>query len=47
MVYHPLAWAVTTIVTPTADFPEVNLTDETGNLVPAQVWVGILSQLHL
>uniref|UniRef100_A0A8B9XM24 Alpha-mannosidase n=1 Tax=Bos mutus grunniens TaxID=30521 RepID=A0A8B9XM24_BOSMU len=38
MVYHPLAWTVTTIVTPTADFPEVNLTDETGNPVPAQVW---------
>uniref|UniRef100_A0A4W2HU61 Glycoside hydrolase family 38 central domain-containing protein n=1 Tax=Bos indicus x Bos taurus TaxID=30522 RepID=A0A4W2HU61_BOBOX len=37
MVYHPLAWTVTTIVTPTADFPEVNLTDETGNPVPAQV----------
>ncbi|MXQ88008.1 hypothetical protein E5288_WYG022459 [Bos mutus] len=37
MVYHPLAWTVTTIVTLTADFPEVNLTDETGNPVPAQV----------
>ena len=47
MVYHPLAWTVTTIVTLTADSPEVNLTDETGNPVPAQVWVGVLPQLHL
>ncbi|OWK13843.1 hypothetical protein Celaphus_00017308 [Cervus elaphus hippelaphus] len=37
VVYNPLAWTVTTIVTLTVDFPEVNLTDETGNPLPAQV----------
>ncbi|XP_070314251.1 epididymis-specific alpha-mannosidase-like [Odocoileus virginianus] len=37
VVYNPLAWTVTTIVTLTVDFPEVNLTDETGNPVTAQV----------
>ncbi|XDA77731.1 hypothetical protein R6Z07M_007823 [Ovis aries] len=37
VVYNPLAWTVTTIVTLTVNFPEVNLTDETGNPVPAQV----------
>ena len=47
VVYNPLAWTVTTIVTLTVDFPKVNLTDETGNSVPAQVLVGILPQLHL
>lgn len=47
VVYNPLAWTVTTIVTLTVNFPEVNLTDETGNPVPAQVWVGILPQPHL
>ncbi|KAI4585492.1 hypothetical protein MJG53_005726 [Ovis ammon polii x Ovis aries] len=36
VVYNPLAWTVTTIVTLTVNFPEVNLTDETGNPVPAQ-----------
>ncbi|KAG5207830.1 hypothetical protein JEQ12_017594 [Ovis aries] len=36
VVYNPLAWTVTTIVNLTVNFPEVNLTDETGNPVPAQ-----------
>ncbi|KAB0354502.1 hypothetical protein FD755_023040 [Muntiacus reevesi] len=37
VVYNPLAWTVTTIVTLTVDFPEVSVTDGSGHPVPAQV----------
>ena len=37
MVYNPLAWMVTTIITLTVDFPNVSVTDESGRPVPAQV----------
>nr|XP_020766350.1 epididymis-specific alpha-mannosidase isoform X2 [Odocoileus virginianus texanus] len=37
MVYNPLAWTVTTIITLTVDFPRVSVTDESGRPVPAQV----------
>ena len=37
MVYNPLAWTVTTIITLTVDFPKVSITDESGLPVPAQV----------
>ena len=46
MIYNPLAWTVTTIVTLTVDFPKVSVTVESGHPVPAQVWAGILPQLH-
>nr|XP_020766351.1 epididymis-specific alpha-mannosidase-like [Odocoileus virginianus texanus] len=36
MVYNPLAWTVTTIITLTVDFPRVSVTDESGRPVPAQ-----------
>nr|XP_020766345.1 epididymis-specific alpha-mannosidase-like [Odocoileus virginianus texanus] len=37
VVYNPLAWTVTTIITLTVDFPRVSVTDESGRPVPAQV----------
>uniref|UniRef100_A0A8B9WNI0 Alpha-mannosidase n=1 Tax=Bos mutus grunniens TaxID=30521 RepID=A0A8B9WNI0_BOSMU len=37
VVYNPLAWTVTTIITLTLDFPNVSITDESGRPVPAQV----------
>ncbi|KAG8506233.1 Epididymis-specific alpha-mannosidase, partial [Galemys pyrenaicus] len=37
VLYNPLAWAVTSIVTLTVDFPDVSVTDESGRPVPAQV----------
>uniref|UniRef100_A0A4W2HWW4 Alpha-mannosidase n=1 Tax=Bos indicus x Bos taurus TaxID=30522 RepID=A0A4W2HWW4_BOBOX len=37
VIYNPLAWTVTTIVTLTVDFPKVSVTDESGHPVPAQV----------
>uniref|UniRef100_A0A452G320 Alpha-mannosidase n=1 Tax=Capra hircus TaxID=9925 RepID=A0A452G320_CAPHI len=37
MVYNPLAWTVTTIITLTVGFPKVSITDESGLPVPAQV----------
>uniref|UniRef100_A0A4W2D2V3 Alpha-mannosidase n=1 Tax=Bos indicus x Bos taurus TaxID=30522 RepID=A0A4W2D2V3_BOBOX len=37
VVYNPLAWTVTTIITLTVDFPKVSITDESGLPVPAQV----------
>ncbi|XP_043762815.1 epididymis-specific alpha-mannosidase-like [Cervus elaphus] len=37
VVYNPLAWTVTTIITLTVDFPNVSVTDESGRPVPAQV----------
>ncbi|KAM7224827.1 hypothetical protein CapIbe_024088, partial [Capra ibex] len=37
MVYNPLAWTVTTIITLTVGFPKVSVTDESGLPVPAQV----------
>ncbi|KAF4013139.1 hypothetical protein G4228_004426, partial [Cervus hanglu yarkandensis] len=37
VIYNPLAWTVTPIVTLTVDFPEVSVTDESGHPVPAQV----------
>ncbi|XP_072802621.1 epididymis-specific alpha-mannosidase-like [Vicugna pacos] len=37
VVYNPLAWTVTTIVTLTVGFSEVSVTDESGRPVPAQV----------
>ncbi|XDB51619.1 hypothetical protein AB1E18_005173 [Capra hircus] len=37
VVYNPLAWTVTTIITLTVDFPKVSVTDESGLPVPAQV----------
>ena len=37
MVYNPLAWTITTIITLTVDFPKVSITDESGLPVPAQV----------
>ncbi|XP_006877377.1 PREDICTED: epididymis-specific alpha-mannosidase, partial [Chrysochloris asiatica] len=37
MVYNPLAWTVTTIVTLTVGFPGVLVTDESGRPVPAQI----------
>lgn len=40
MVYNPLAWTVTTIVTLTVGFSEVSVTDESGRPAPAQVWAG-------
>ncbi|KAB1281870.1 Epididymis-specific alpha-mannosidase [Camelus dromedarius] len=40
VVYNPLAWTVTTIVTLTVGFSEVSVTDESGRPVPAQVWAG-------
>ena len=46
VIYNPLAWTVTTIITLTVDFPKVSVTDESGHPVPAQVWAGILPQLH-
>nr|XP_035150014.2 epididymis-specific alpha-mannosidase isoform X1 [Callithrix jacchus]XP_035150015.2 epididymis-specific alpha-mannosidase isoform X1 [Callithrix jacchus] len=36
-VYNPLAWTVTTIVTLTVGFPGVQVTDEAGHPVPAQI----------
>ena len=39
VVYNPLAWTVTTIITLTVDFPNVSITDESGRPVPAQVRV--------
>ncbi|XP_070314084.1 epididymis-specific alpha-mannosidase-like [Odocoileus virginianus] len=36
VVYNPLAWTVTTIITLTVDFPNVSITDESGRPVPAQ-----------
>lgn len=38
MVYNPLAWTVTTIVTLTVGFSSASVTDESGQPVPAQVW---------
>ncbi|XP_032708474.1 epididymis-specific alpha-mannosidase-like [Lontra canadensis] len=37
VVYNPLAWTVTTLVTLTVGFSRVNVTDEFGQPVPAQV----------
>ena len=37
VVYNPLAWTVTTIITLTVEFPSVSITDESGRPVPAQV----------
>uniref|UniRef100_A0A8D1VJJ0 Alpha-mannosidase n=3 Tax=Sus scrofa TaxID=9823 RepID=A0A8D1VJJ0_PIG len=37
MVYNPLAWTVTTVITLTVSFPEVSVTDESGRPVLAQV----------
>ncbi|XP_032350065.1 epididymis-specific alpha-mannosidase-like, partial [Camelus ferus] len=37
VVYNPLAWTVTTIVTLTVGFSEVSVTDESGRPAPAQV----------
>nr|CAI9707516.1 unnamed protein product [Rangifer tarandus platyrhynchus] len=37
VVYNPLAWTITTIITLTVDFPSVSITDESGHPVPAQV----------
>ncbi|KAB0353545.1 hypothetical protein FD755_023755, partial [Muntiacus reevesi] len=37
VVYNPLAWTITTIITLTVDFPSVSITDESGRPVPAQV----------
>ena len=37
VVYNPLAWTVTTIITLTVGFPKVSITDESGLPVPAQV----------
>lgn len=39
VVYNPLAWTVTTIVTLTVGFSRVSVTDESGQQVAAQVWV--------
>lgn len=39
MVYNPLAWTVTTVITLTVSFPEVSVTDESGRPVLAQVGV--------
>ncbi|XDB51618.1 hypothetical protein AB1E18_005172 [Capra hircus] len=36
VVYNPLAWTVTTIITLTVEFPNVSITDESGRPVPAQ-----------
>lgn len=38
VVYNPLAWTVTTLVTLTVGFSRVNVTDESGRPVAAQVW---------
>lgn len=38
VVYNPLAWTVTTLVTLTVGFSRVSVTDESGQLVAAQVW---------
>ncbi|XP_070647951.1 epididymis-specific alpha-mannosidase-like [Bos indicus] len=38
VVYNPLAWTVTTIITLTLDFPSVSITDESGRPVPAQAF---------
>lgn len=38
VVYNPLAWTVTTLVNLTVGFSRVNITDETGRPVAAQVW---------
>uniref|UniRef100_A0A452EN56 Alpha-mannosidase n=1 Tax=Capra hircus TaxID=9925 RepID=A0A452EN56_CAPHI len=35
VVYNPLAWTVTTIITLTVGFPNVSITDESGRTVPA------------
>ena len=37
VVYNPLAWTVTTIITLTVDFPNVSVTDESGRPMPVQV----------
>ncbi|XP_042107597.1 epididymis-specific alpha-mannosidase isoform X1 [Ovis aries] len=37
VVYNPLAWTVTTIITLTVGFPNVSITDESGHPVLAQV----------
>ncbi|XP_069451160.1 epididymis-specific alpha-mannosidase-like [Ovis canadensis] len=37
VVYNPLAWTVTTIITLTVGFPNVSITDDSGHPVPAQV----------
>lgn len=37
-VYNPLVWKITTIITLTVPFPNVNITDELGHPVSAQVW---------
>ncbi|KAM9742472.1 epididymis-specific alpha-mannosidase-like [Dama dama] len=37
VVYNPLAWTITTIITLTVDFPSVRVTDESGRPVPTQV----------
>lgn len=39
VVYNPLAWTVTTVITLTVSFPEVSVTDESGRPVLAQVGV--------
>lgn len=39
VVYNPLAWTVTTIVTLPVGFSRVSVTDESGQQVAAQVWV--------
>ena len=38
MVFNPLAWMVTTIITLTVDSSWVSITDASGHPVPAQVW---------
>ncbi|XP_055988674.1 epididymis-specific alpha-mannosidase-like [Sorex fumeus] len=37
VIYNPLAWNVTTIITLTVAYPHFSLTDDSGNLVPAQM----------
>ena len=38
VVFNPLAWTVTTIITLTVDSSWVSITDASGHPVPAQVW---------
>ncbi|XP_049637605.1 epididymis-specific alpha-mannosidase-like [Suncus etruscus] len=37
VIYNPLAWNITTIITLTVDFSELRVTDDLGNSVPSQV----------
>lgn len=40
LIYNPLAWNITTIITFTVDFSEFSVTDHLGNPVPPEVGVG-------